>query len=194
MNIVLGTHRYLRRAGISSESIGVLTALAALRFVTDDQIARLARSLDIPTSRLGPMLFSVARSGIVDVAHGATSAGAQRTYTVRPPMLADVLVAEHAFRSDVPAVRLQDLGAEWPERSVQLASGAIRAAQLGVVHAEPVATQLLLSVLEADQASVEERRDLVREYADIGAAAGGIAFGWVDDEFKTLCAHDDVDW
>ncbi len=91
--VILGQAvRYLRRVGISSESIGMLTALAALRFVTDDQVARLAKSIDIPVSKLRLMLFSVARSGIVDVGHGVTSAGPQRTYTVRPPMLADVLV------------------------------------------------------------------------------------------------------
>lgn len=192
--VILGQAvRYLRRAGISSESIGVLTALAALRYVTDDQVARLAKSLDVPASRLRPTLLSVARSGIVDVARRGTSIGAQRTYTVRPPMLADVLVAEHAFRSDVPAVSLEALRAEWPDRSAQLAGGAIRAAQLGVADAEAVATQLVCSVLEADQASVQVRRELVREYADLGAAASLIAFGWVDDEFKALSAQSDLD-
>ncbi|WP_410665985.1 hypothetical protein [Amycolatopsis sp. lyj-84] len=192
--VILGqAARYLRRAGISAEAIGVLTALAALRFVTDDQVVKLARSLDISTSRVRLTLLGAARSGLVDVARGSTGSGASRTYTVRPPMLADVLVAEHAFRSDVPIVTLELLREEWPGREAQLAGSAIKAAQLGVSEAEPVARQFLQSVLESDQVSAAVRRELVREYADISASACQAVFGWIEGEFKTLSTNTGAD-
>jgi hypothetical protein len=188
-SVILGqAFRYLRRRGVTDEAIDVLTALAALRFITDGEIPRLAKTLDLPTSKVRQILLGAAHSGLVDAARGPSAIGGSRRYAVRPPMLADILVAEHGFQSDVPVVNLGTLSAEWPEKSAQLAASAIKAAQLGVDGAEPTAHRLLRAVLESGTTTVNERRTLVGEFADIGPHTGQTVFELIDEEFAALSA------
>ncbi|MEU4801310.1 hypothetical protein [Actinosynnema sp. NPDC023587] len=185
--------RYLRRASVGAEALDVLTAIAALGGITDDQIGRLATTLDLPSSRVRPLLLGVARNGLVDVSQYAGENGNTRAYYVRPPLLAGVLVAEHSFRSDVPVVKLEDLGVGWPEKLAQLSESAIHAARLGVESAVATATRMLQEVLEADGEDSKRRQHLVESYALIGVVTGRQVLEWITEEFDSLHELDDVD-
>ena len=60
---------------------------------------------------LARLLNGAARSGLIDVRTG--SLDGSRSYAVRPPMLADALVAEQAFSAPVTGTR-----SAWPGRTV----------------------------------------------------------------------------
>jgi hypothetical protein len=87
-----------------------------------------------------------------------------RFYTVRPPKLADALVAERAFTVPVPVIDLSGLASRWPQRTGQLAQAAIRSALLGAVDARPLAAVLLESALGSDTVADDAKTDLCLDF------------------------------
>jgi hypothetical protein len=189
--VLLGeVSRYLRRASVSGEALDILTAVAALGGIGDGQIGKVAGTLGLSLGHVRQLLLSVARSGLVDVIQVPTESGVARIYNIRPPLLAQVLVAEHAFRSAVPTVNLTDLVAAWPEKLPRLAMSAISAAQLGVAGAVATATQMLEALFESNQGDSHQRRDLIQAYAQISQETGRRVLGWITDEFRSMKAED----
>lgn len=125
--------RFLRRANLGDTTIDILATIAALGGVEDDELTKLARSCDMDRPIIVQHLSAAARSGLVDITsrYDWSSARSVRRYSVRPPMLARVLVAERAYLTDIPAVDLAALVEEWPEGLGSITESTIIAAQLG---------------------------------------------------------------
>jgi len=99
--------RYLRRAGLIPSAIDVLAVVSALGWVSEPELGKLGTELQLPRTDVAAVLGAAARSGLIDVRPGYPVG--LRTYAVRPPMLADALVAERAFTVPVPAIDLHGL-------------------------------------------------------------------------------------
>src|SRR6202020_2662388 len=87
------------------------------------------------------LLGGAAQSGLIDVT--TRPADGARFYAVRPPLLADALVAEQAF--SVPALDLRGLAEQWPGHAAEIARTAIAAA----VHEAPGAQSVARDMLDA---------------------------------------------
>jgi len=154
--------RYLRRAGLIPGAIDVLAAVSALGWVSEPELGNLGAGLQMSRTQVSAVLDMAARSGLIDVRPGYFVG--TRSYTVRPPMLADALVAERAFTMPVPVVDLRDLASRWPDRAGELARAAIRSAVLGARSARPLAEALLGEVLASDTVPVETKTSLCLEF------------------------------
>jgi hypothetical protein len=125
--------RYLRRASIPRGATDVLAAVAATGNVTETELGELAAELGMPRWEMIGLLSDAAKSGLIDVEphYDQPQRRNVRSYTVRPPMLADALVAERAFAAEVPGIDLRRLAQLWPAKSAAVAESAIDSALLG---------------------------------------------------------------
>ena len=160
--------RYLRRAGLAN-AMDVLAAVSALGWVSERELGKLGGELQVPRADAARLLNRAARSGLVDVRTG--SLDGIRSYAVRPPMLADALVAEQAFTVPVPGLDLRGLADQWPGHVAALAGAAITSAVHGAVNARPVARELLDRALGAVEVSSEVKASLCLEYARLDRSA-----------------------
>lgn len=187
--VLLGeVERYLRRAKVPAEAVDLLATLAALGGVSKDGLMRAGASLDLSRSTTSKLIDEAARGGIIDV-RSWTMGSADRHYDVRPPMLADALVAEHVFRKTAPTVDLLSLAQEWPDRSIAIARAAVSSALLGAEEAVAVAHELVNTLRRAglDQPSI---RTLVCRYACINSRAATEALAWAMEEFSQITASE----
>ena len=154
--------RYLRRAGLAN-AIDVLAVVSALGWVSERELGKLGGELQVPRADAARLLNGAARSGLVDVRTGPLDG--IRSYAVRPPMLADALVAEQAFSVRVPGLDLQGLADQWPGHAAELAGASITSAVHGAVNARPVARELLDQVMGNAEVPPQVKASLSLEYA-----------------------------
>lgn len=140
-------HRYLRRRNLG-EAIELLAVISALGGVGQDELDDLARESRTARSNLVGQLTGAARSGLIDIDHSWRSGRTQRSYLVRPPMLAYGLIAECVFEADVPSFDLEHLADRWPEHRSAIATAAIEAARLDIDDARIVAERLYDRAIE----------------------------------------------
>ncbi len=193
--VLLGqVERYLRRARVGTEAIDLLTMIASLGGVVDGDIPTLAAALNLAVPRTRHLLLSAARSGLLDTSTAYDRSGrSARRYDVRPPMLADALVAEHAFRSAVPATNLLNLAEAWPGNLGQITESAIDSTLLGAAGARPVAAELLHRYRDGNEGTSQELGVLARRYACIDSQAGREVLSWAHADFDHLCRSGDVE-
>jgi hypothetical protein len=196
--------RYLRRAGLIPGAIDVLAVVSALGWVSEPELGNLAAGLQMSRAHIAAVLDTAARSGLIDVRPGYPAG--LRTYAVRPPMLADALVAERAFTVPVPVIDLRDLANQWPERAGELARAVIRSSMLGARRARPLAeallgealgsdtvpadtkTSLCLEFMRLDRHAAEYVLRLAQDYLDQAARAGDVS-GWDLEDAVRLAAR-----
>lgn len=162
--------RYLRRAGLIASAIDVLAVVSALGWISEPELVKLGAELQLPPTDIAGVLDAAARSGLIDVRSGYTAD--LRAYAVRPPMLADALVAERAFTVPVPAIDLRGLASRWPERAGELARAVIRSSVLGARRARQLAEALLDEALGGDTVTVEAKTSLCLEFMRLDRRAG----------------------
>lgn len=164
---------FIRRSRADSDIVALLTIIAALGSIREDELSSLQTELDLSRAALADRLRRAATSGLVDVVPVYDWATSRyfRTYIVRPPMLARALVAEQVFRSDVPVLDLADLASRWPGSVVELAHAATHSALLGADNARATAASLFHVAVESDQVSAEQKLALCGTFGMIDPAA-----------------------
>jgi hypothetical protein len=162
--------RYLRRAGLIPSAIDVLAVASALGGVSDPELGKLGAELQLPRADVAAVLGAAARSGLIDVR--LTYPADIRAYAVRPPMLADALVAERVFTVPVPAIDLRGMASRWPERTGELARAVIRSSLLGARNARQLSETLLTKALGSDGVPVEAKMNLCLEFMRLDRRAG----------------------
>ena len=162
--------RYLRRAGLVPAAIDVLAVLSALGGVADPELGKLGAELNLSRADVATVLTAAARSGLIDVRSGYP--GHIHTYTVRPPMLGDALVAERAFTVPVPAIDLDGLTTRWPDRAGDLAHAVIRSAYLGASNARQLAENMFEDALGSAAVSADMKTGMCQEFIRLDRRAG----------------------
>jgi hypothetical protein len=180
------TERYLRRAGLIPAAIDVLAIVSALGTVSDPELAKLGAELQLPRAEVAAVMGTAARSGLIDVQAGYPAH--VHTYAVRPPMLADALVAERAFTVPVPAMDLSGLPSRWPDRAGELAQVVIRSALLGAGTARQLAEHLLDEALGSAAVTGELKTGLCLEFIRLDRRAGEHVLRLARDTFDHAVA------
>jgi hypothetical protein len=171
--------RYLLRVGLEAETMDLLAVMSALGSVAEGEFAQIADEVGMSRAEAARAIERWARGGLVDARQrGERMTGATvRRYTVRPPMLARVLVAERVFEAQFPVIDFDGVVKRWPDRHLKLAQAAIESTLLGSNSARPHAERLGTQVLTSDSKSVDERVDLAIEYARLGRAEAEFVVG-----------------
>jgi hypothetical protein len=160
--------RYLRRAGLAN-AIDLLAVVSALGWIREHELGKLGRELQVPQAEAARMLNRAARSGLIDIRTG--SADGSRSYAVRPPMLADALVAEQAFSAPVPGFDVRDLAEQWPAHVAELTGSVVTAAVHGALNAWPLARELLDQAMRNSEISSQARTSLCLEFTRLDRSA-----------------------
>jgi hypothetical protein len=182
--------RYLRRAGLIPSAIDVLAAVSALGWVSEPELGKLATELQLPRTDVAAILGTAARSGLIDVRSGHPPG--LRIYAVRPPMLADALVAERAFTMPIPAIDLRGLARAWPERAGELARAVIRSAVLSARGTRQLAEALLGEALGSAAVAVEAKTSLCLEFMRLDRSAGEYVLRLAREYFDQIAEARDV--
>lgn len=164
--------RYLLRVGLETETMDLLAVMSAVGAVDESELSKLADEVGMSRASAARAIERWARGGLVDTRENRewmTDATVRR-YTVRPPMLARVLVAERAFGTQFPVIDFEGLEQRWPDRGHKLAKAALESALFGAQAARPHAERLVRRVLTAGSNSVDERVDLAIDYLRLGRA------------------------
>lgn len=160
---------YLRRSGLGEHARDLLATVAALRGADDNDLADLADYASVTRADVGRHLRNASRGGLLDV-ELRRSRTSIRLYTVRPPMLADAIAAEHFF-ADVPLGDVTQLIERWPARRLQIARTVCAAAYLGSGFARQLVDRLVEETLQQGL-SAEDRASLLERYLVIDDRAG----------------------
>lgn len=186
--------RYLLRAGIGREVIDVLATIAALGEITDVELRDIADEVGRSRTSVATLLGTAARSGLINVAnrYSWTDQQDQRVYTVRPPMLADVLVAERGFDIPAPVIDFDGLAARWPSRIGRLAHAAIKAAQLDATGANATADRFFDRALTSGDVDHAVKVNLSTEYLRLGAPAAAKVMDLARASFDEVAGTQDV--
>jgi hypothetical protein len=168
--------RYLRRASVPSDATDLLATVAAVGGFTDTEIGELATELGMSKPETVRLLGNAAKSGLVDVV-SRYDQGAQRNlrrYSIRPPMLADVLAAERAFGADVPGADLRALAQCWPTKLAAIAESAIDSALLSAKGARSEAEYFYLEAIGAPGAQVVDVLRISQHFARVDRQAAEV--------------------
>jgi hypothetical protein len=130
---------------------------------------KLGSELQVPRADAARLLNGAARSGLIDVRTG--SLDGSRSCAVRPPMLADALVAEQAFSAPVPGLDLRGLADQWPEHAAELARAVITAAVHGAVNAQPLAREHLDQAMDNTEIPSQVKTSLCLEFTRLDRSA-----------------------
>ncbi len=182
--------KYLVRAQIPMDTIDLLAAVAALGGVTEAELGALAEELDMQRAQLISLLTSAARSGIIDVeSQYSVEAGHNlRAYQVRPPMLADVLVAERVFSADVPGLNLDELLEHWPNRLRPIIESVIDAALLGAEGARAAANREFERTISSGALDPSGWESLATRFLRLDANAADRVLELIRDSYAELSA------
>jgi hypothetical protein len=180
--VLLGeVQRFLRKAGAPAGAAELLAMIAAIGPVTLADLPAVAEQLGLDLAGVRGSLTRSAHAGLVDVARRYDG---ERTYRVRPQVLADVLVADRAFRAEVPPFTLPALADAWPEHAQELARVAISSTRLGAGEARSTARELMLRLVQTDKSGGA----LERDYAMLDAPAARETLGWIRERFAVFQA------
>ena len=180
---------YLRRSELSDSARDLLAVVAALRGVEDGDLTTLATTAGVPRPDAGRLLRAVAKGGLLDIEQRRTIDGTGCRYSVRPPMLADAVAAEHYLMGDVPLGDITSLLEAWPERRVDLVVTVCTAAQFGSDRARAMIDELVGETLDADL-TPHEVRVVYKNYLLVDERCAASVVQWLTDEFSGL--DDDV--
>lgn len=176
--------RYLMRAGLETETMDLFAVISAVGSVSEDELAALADEVGLNRVEAIREIERWARGGLVDVReHRERRDRVTRRFTVRPPMLARVLVAERVFDNQFSVIDFEGLAERWPDRGFRLAEVAIDSALLGSSAARPSAKQLAVKMLTSEDGSVDERVELAVSYSRLGPSAATFAMDLARSSF-----------
>ena len=179
---------YLRRSELDDSARDLLAAVAALRGVDDGDLTTVAAAVGVSRPEAGRLLRAIAKGGLLDVEQRRTFDGTDCRYSVRPPMLADAVAAEH-YMGDVPLGDIEGLWEAWPERRVDLVVTVCTAARFGSGRARAMIDGLVGETLDADLTS-HEVRVVYENYLLVDERCAASVVRWLTDEFSGL--DDDV--
>ncbi|GHJ43682.1 hypothetical protein Cs7R123_10240 [Catellatospora sp. TT07R-123] len=180
--LIAEAQRYLQRSSIAAETQDVIATIAALGGIRHDQMNMLASILALSPTAVRRSIEIAAHSGLIDVESvWAEGDVRQRCYTVRPPMLADALVAQQAFRTPVPSLDLLDLADRWTGPVTYIALAAINSALLGADEAKPVASHFIHR-FRANSLNERPLKALAARYACIDRHTGAEMLSWARQE------------
>ena len=180
---------YLRRSQLSVSARDLLAVVAALGGVEEGDLSTLATTVGVSRPEAGRLLGAVAKGGLLDVEQRRTIDGTNCRYSVRPPMLADAVAAEHYMVGDVPLGDICGLWEAWPERRVDLVVTVCTAAQFGSDRARAMIDGLVGETLEEDLTPHEVRR-VYKYYLLVDKRCAASVVQRLADEFSGL--DDDV--
>lgn len=176
---------YVRRSRLTQGARDLLAVAAALRGVTEEDLANVASILGTGRADTGRLVRAIAQGGLLDVSQLRTADGVVRRYTVRPPILADAVATEHYFLGDAPLGDLQALRDTWPQRHLELALTTCTAAALGAERAKEIALRTIEAVLQSGP-SPDDTYRLLRTYCIIDAEAGAAVVSLLANEIQSL--------
>ena len=175
---------YLRRSELSVSARDLLAVVAALRGVEDGDLTTVATTVGVSRPEASRLLRAVAKGGLLDVEQRAID-GTGCRYSVRPPMLADAVAAEHYLMGDVPLGDIDDLLEAWPERRVDLVVTVCTAAQFGSDRARAMIDELVGETLGADLTSHDVSL-VYRNYLLVDERCAASVVQWLTDDFSGL--------
>lgn len=190
---------YLRRSGASHVAIELLAAIAMLGEVTEDQLRRLGRLLEIPRVELRHTIESVAIAGLLDVArvrpissHDRQDGGAyEDRYKVEPQVVAASIVADGYFAGRASAVTLAELRGEFPERQTHILQTQIHCTLVGANEPVVPTRQEITEALPMIN-SLDREAELLRSYALIGPDQARFVIDLLIERAKTSWATGDT--
>jgi hypothetical protein len=183
---------YFLRAALPNEATDLLAIVAAVGAVTEEELGDVASELNMSRPQVVRLLAGAAKSGLIDVQSRYDFAQQRhiRHYAVRPPMLADALVAERAFKADVPGIDLRRLADRWPDKLRAIAESAIDSALLGASAARTEAEhfyRLSMGLSDVPGALLSER------FARIDRQAANVVLGNVRAAFTAWHADPEAE-
>jgi hypothetical protein len=187
--------RYLQRAGVGTGTVDLLALVASLGEVTELDLPRIASELGLPLPEVSRQIAGASRSGLIDVQtrYVADIDRELRHYQIRPPILADVLVAERVFGGSAPIVDLDRLLTRWPERLVAASRVAIGAALLGAPGARKAAERLYDRAMAEEATPARQAMALSEAFVKLDEAAGTKVLTLLRSDFDALIAGGEFD-
>ncbi|MCY4421441.1 MAG: hypothetical protein OXC06_00070 [Acidimicrobiaceae bacterium] len=176
---------YLRRSQLSVSARDLLAVVSALRGVEEGDLTTLAMTVGVSRPEASRLLRAVAKGGLVDVEQRPTVDGTNCMYSVRPPMLADAVAAEHYMVGDVPLGDIDGLVEAWPERRVDLVVTVCTAARFGSDRARAMIDELVGETLE-EHLTPREVSLVYRNYLLVDECCAASVVQWLTDEFNGL--------
>jgi hypothetical protein len=191
---------YLRRSGASPIAIELLSAIAMLGEVTEVQLRRLGRLLEIPRVDLMHTVKSVAVAGLLDVSRvriprgqsgdGEGEGANQDRYKVEPAVVAASIVADGYFAGRASAANPGELRREFPEKQSRMIQTQIHCTLLGAQ--EPVVpTQGEFVDALATAGSLDHEAELLRTYALLGRGHARFVIDLLVERARTSWAAGD---
>jgi len=177
--IVGQVRKYLTRAALPEDITDLLALAAALRGITTDDLRKASEELGAGRAVLLQLLRRACTSGLVDVRKVYSGDTQLRQYKVRPPVLADALVAESVFRQDVPPFSLDTLLQRWPDRLRHVTESAINCALLDTPEARNSAASLFSLALASEDITVDKKLELARRFALLDEHSARRVLSWL---------------
>lgn len=184
---------FLRRSGATRVVTDLLAGVAALGSIDETEIRTLAEELELTRTQVAEHLEQAAINGIVEIS-SSYSWEHQRNlkhYEVRPPMLADVLVAEQVFRSTVPTLNPHELMTRWPKHRISLLRRAAIAARLQVSSARQFIEPQVDGAIKDGEIDFFAKIELLKLVATIDKEAGQYVREVVDATLRGLGSDQD---
>ncbi|MFV1989998.1 MAG: hypothetical protein ACC652_04570, partial [Acidimicrobiales bacterium] len=182
---------YLRRSNSRGDGtatdLTLLTVVAALASISDEDLVQLADATGIQRTQVRTTLRRLARGGLIDTRQSAQIGGARTTeYHVRPPVLAHALVAEQIFDMKPALVTIDELLSAWPHKKGTITETAIAAALLGSTSAADAAYALFRELIADSDIPIEDRIRITGRYGLIDSNAGRAAAASLEDWVNEL--------
>jgi hypothetical protein len=176
---------YFLRAGVPHEAADLLATVAACGEVAEPELGDVASELNMSRPQVVRLLAGAATSGLIDVLSRYDFAQRRgiRHYVVRPPMLADALVAERAFKADVPGIDLRALAERWPGKLFAIAESVIDSALLGAPGARTDAEYFYELSAGAPDLPTGAGAHLSERFAQLDRQAANVVLGNIQAAF-----------
>lgn len=158
---------YLSRSGVHKDALQVLSVIGLLGSITESDLGRLARQLNVPRTRLARTINDIAVGGLLDVVRRNSADGIENEYSIAPEVLATSIVAEAFFAEALPPLTVREVYEEWPDRRLSIVTTVIRVVLLGFEHAVQLATSLFADVVEVREIP-GDRSQLLHHYLHMG--------------------------
>jgi hypothetical protein len=165
---------YLRRSAATPAAIELLTSIAMLGEVADDQLRELGRLLEIPRVDLRHTVNSIAVAGLLDVVPVPSwrrvadpDEGLGVRHRVEPDLVAGSIVSDAYFSGRPAALSLGELRSAFPDKRTRLVQMQVLGCLLGATHpVVPTNAEILDALTSIESTAAED--ELLRTYALIG--------------------------
>jgi hypothetical protein len=170
----------------------LLAIVAALGSVSERELHDVGEEAGLSRADTAAIIESAARGGLIDVVkrYGLAEDRLLRVFAVRPPMLADVLVAERLIARTVPIVGVED---RWPDRIDSLTMAVIRAVELGNGEASDLAKRLFDRALASDDVDHSTASSVAQAFLRLGEKSADYVMRIARQSFDEVTADGHVD-